>query len=29
VIGLLREAGTAVIETALTYRDFETADEIF
>jgi len=29
VIGLLREAGTAAIETALTYRDFETADEIF
>lgn len=29
VIGLLREAGTTVMETTLRYRDFETADEIF
>ena len=29
VIGLLRDAGTTVVEKALTYADFETADEIF
>ncbi len=29
VIGLLRGAGVTVVETALTYRDLETADEIF
>jgi branched-chain amino acid aminotransferase len=29
VIGLLRESGVQVIETVLTYGDFETADEIF
>jgi branched-chain amino acid aminotransferase len=29
VIGLLREAGTTVVETTLRYQDFETADEIF
>lgn len=29
VIGLLRDHGISVIEKALTYRDFETADEIF
>lgn len=29
VIGLLREAGVAVIEKTLTYQDFEAADEIF
>jgi branched-chain amino acid aminotransferase len=29
VIGLLRESGVTVIEKTLTYRDFETADEIF
>jgi branched-chain amino acid aminotransferase len=29
VIKLLREAGVTVIETALRYQDFETADEIF
>ena len=29
VIGLLRSAGTKVIETTLTYGDFEKADEIF
>ena len=29
VIGLLREAGVAVVETVLRYRDFEAADEIF
>jgi branched-chain amino acid aminotransferase len=29
VIGLLRSAGVTVIETTLTYADFETADEIF
>ena len=29
VLKLLREAGTTVIETALAYRDFEQADEIF
>jgi branched-chain amino acid aminotransferase len=29
VIRLLRDAGVTVIEASLTYRDFETADEIF
>jgi branched-chain amino acid aminotransferase len=29
VIGLLREAGVAVVETVLRYEDFENADEIF
>jgi len=29
VIGLLRESGIQVIETTLTYADFEGADEIF
>ena len=29
VIGLLRGAGTKVVETSLRYTDFETADEIF
>jgi len=29
VIGLLRNAGTEVIEASLRYHDFETADEIF
>jgi branched-chain amino acid aminotransferase len=29
VIGLLREAGEMVIESSLTYADFEAADEIF
>jgi len=29
VIGLLRQAGVKVIETTLTYQDFEKADEIF
>jgi branched-chain amino acid aminotransferase len=29
VIGLLRDAGVKVIESCLTYRDFEEADEIF
>jgi branched-chain amino acid aminotransferase len=29
VISLLRRDGVSVVETALTYRDFETADEIF
>jgi branched-chain amino acid aminotransferase len=29
VIGLLREADIPVVETTLSYRDFETADEIF
>jgi branched-chain amino acid aminotransferase len=29
VIGLLREAGLTVVEKTLTYRDFETAEEIF
>jgi branched-chain amino acid aminotransferase len=29
VIKLLRDAGVEVIETALSYRDLETADEIF
>jgi branched-chain amino acid aminotransferase len=29
VIGLLRAAGVVVVETTLTYGDFETADEIF
>ncbi len=29
VIKLLREAGVSVVETALSYRDFENADEIF
>lgn len=29
VIGLLRQNGVSVIETTLTYRDFEKADEIF
>ena len=29
LIGLLRDAGIAVVETVLRYADFETADEIF
>jgi branched-chain amino acid aminotransferase len=29
VLKLLRDAGTAVVETTLAYRDFEQADEIF
>ena len=29
VIKLLRDAGIAVVETTLSYRDFEAADEIF
>jgi branched-chain amino acid aminotransferase len=29
VISLLREAGTSVVETTMSRRDFETADEIF
>lgn len=29
VIGLLREAGTTVVEATMRYQDFETADEIF
>jgi branched-chain amino acid aminotransferase len=29
VIGLLRDNGVTVVEKTLTYRDFETADEIF
>ncbi len=29
VIGLLRNNGVTVVETSLTYKDFETADEIF
>ena len=29
VIALLREAGAAVVETTLTYSDFQSADEIF
>jgi branched-chain amino acid aminotransferase len=29
VIGLLRNAGTEVVETSLRYHDFEAADEIF
>jgi branched-chain amino acid aminotransferase len=29
VIGLLRQAGTQVVETTLRYQDFEMADEIF
>jgi branched-chain amino acid aminotransferase len=29
VVSLLRDAGITVIEGTLTYRDFETADEIF
>lgn len=29
MIGLLRNAGTEVLETTLTYADFEAADEIF
>lgn len=29
VIGLLRQAGVAVVEGTLRYRDFEAADEIF
>ncbi|MGH9351236.1 MAG: branched-chain amino acid aminotransferase, partial [Terriglobia bacterium] len=29
VIGLLRDAGVTVTEKALSYQDFETADEIF
>jgi branched-chain amino acid aminotransferase len=29
VIGLLRDAGISVVETALRYGDFENADEIF
>jgi branched-chain amino acid aminotransferase len=28
-LGLLRDAGVSVVETALTYRDFQNADEIF
>ena len=29
VITLLREAGVSVVETTLSYRDIQTADEIF
>lgn len=29
VIGLMREAGIDVVETTLTYADFQNADEIF
>jgi branched-chain amino acid aminotransferase len=29
VIGLLRDAGTKVVETTMRYEDFEAADEIF
>jgi branched-chain amino acid aminotransferase len=29
VIALLREAGVTVVETALRYPDFQSADEIF
>jgi branched-chain amino acid aminotransferase len=29
VIALLRQAGVSVVETALRYKDFEAADEIF
>jgi branched-chain amino acid aminotransferase len=29
VIALLRDAGAAVVETTLTYADFQSADEIF
>jgi branched-chain amino acid aminotransferase len=29
VIGLLRQSGVNVVETTMTYADFETADEIF
>lgn len=29
VIGLLRDSGVTVVEQALTYRDFQSADEIF
>ena len=29
VIGLLRDAGSTVVEQTLTYQDFESADEIF
>jgi branched-chain amino acid aminotransferase len=29
VIGLLRDSGVKVVETTLTYHDFEKADEIF
>jgi branched-chain amino acid aminotransferase len=29
VMGLLRDAGVAVVETVLRYSDFENADEIF
>jgi len=29
VIGLLRSAGVKVVETTLTYQEFEKADEIF
>ncbi|MBV6434470.1 MAG: Branched-chain-amino-acid aminotransferase [Bryobacteraceae bacterium] len=29
VIGLLRDSGVTVVETTLTYPDFQTADEIF
>jgi branched-chain amino acid aminotransferase len=29
VIGLLRDAGTTVVETTMRYEDFEAADEIF
>jgi branched-chain amino acid aminotransferase len=29
VIGLLRDAGVEVVEATLSYRDLETADEIF
>ena len=29
LIGLLRDAGLTVLETTLTYTDFQNADEIF
>jgi branched-chain amino acid aminotransferase len=29
VIGLLRQSGVTVVETTMTYADFEAADEIF
>ncbi len=29
VINLLRQSGVTVVEKALSYADFETADEIF
>jgi branched-chain amino acid aminotransferase len=28
-LGLLRDDGVSVVEAALTYRDFQNADEIF